>query len=362
MKRTPLVSVIVSAPAAEEEVAALRAALREQTTPDWELLSAAEGDPGEIRLRLLGEATGRFALFMRPGNRFASERALETLALWAEAEGALLCAGGAASADGAAAPRFARDGWVEAEDFPEEAPLAGVLFRREWLMGQRPAFRSLRGGGDGAFLALALACAGRCWVRAEPCVRTAADPQADGPGRSGPERLIDRLAGMAALARFARERRLAWLHSRQYRTLFGPLLAPCLQARAAARRLAATDAGRLGPFLAWLRGAFLRVVPCGSCLKQALPYGLMTRWLRLRYGVDMTVGTAHPLGRLAAFLPYGLVAAWKHADTTLRRGVYQNGFAAPFAPARPLSPCLSPSPLGRRAPSGPAGLFVLPAA
>lgn len=253
MKRTPLVSVIVSVPAAEGEVAALRAALREQTTPDWELLSAAEGDPGEIRLRLLGEAAGRFALFMRPGDRFASERALETLALWAEAEGAQLCAGEAAPADGAVAPRFARDGWVEAEDFPEGTPLAGVLFRREWLVGQGPAFRSLRGGGDGAFLALALACAGRCWVRAEPCVRTAADPQADGPGLSGPERLIDRLAGMAALARFARERRLAWLHARQYRALFGPLLAPCLQARAAAfpEQRAAIDA-----WLADLDGAF----------------------------------------------------------------------------------------------------------
>lgn len=94
------------------------------------------------------------------------------------------------------------------------------------------------------------------------------------------------------------------------------------QALAAARRLAATDAGRLGPLLARLRGAFLRAVPCGSCLKQALPYGLMTRWLRLRYGVDMVVGAARPLGRLTAFLPYGLVARKRVERPRSTRGAW----------------------------------------
>ena len=94
-----------------------------------------------------------------------------------------------------------------------------------------------------------------------------------------------------------------------------------IRAREAALRVAKPSTSRLTDFAGTVRDGLQCLLPnVNRNLKQVLPYGLMARWLRARYGISL-----EPAGCIMAFLPYGVVMMWRRsAGIVPRKGGCSN--------------------------------------
>ncbi len=87
-----------------------------------------------------------------------------------------------------------------------------------------------------------------------------------------------------------------------------------LRATYTAKRMDRAEEKSLDRVFAFLRGKVSKVIPGGQrCLKSIIPYGLMARWMRVHYGIDLQIGTEERMPKMCALLPYGLVMAWKQS-------------------------------------------------
>ena len=237
MPDSPRVSVLVQIPATAEEIEALVTMLAGQTLQEWELVAiSAEKpkttdtrvrvlgiepphSPKEVRQVLLENASGNYVLFLCPGDTIATPRQLELHVLWAEAEQAKICVGRVRNETWTMWPKTPQEGWCAAEVCPEALPLCGVLFQRTWVRACGLRFHSVCTRADMAFWCEALALAGRCFMRRD--VFIAMPLKGDYIDLPKHELTMDCLIGMAELARFSRAHAVAWLHARQYESLFG---------------------------------------------------------------------------------------------------------------------------------------------